>query len=244
MKSQVKRQPDPVIGVCPHQRICEGLAINFQAHSRFMQRGKTTESRMSFLLKRKKRFAADTSQWHDWMKKSTSRVKDLQPQYPDHSIIADITYIRLRKGFAYLAIVTDLHSGKIIGFDLSMSLAAEGCIRALKMALVGIPKDHPIIHHSDRGIQYRCREYRQIIEGERNGMMRITANGNIYGQAIAERVNSVLETEFSLNWDYENLNQAKKFVTAAIRIYNDYRPHNREGKQLWTEKFSENGQAA
>jgi putative transposase len=244
MKRRVKREPDPVVEVCPIQRIMEALAGDLHAHCRYTQRGKSTESRINLLLKGKRRFTVDPSQWYHWMKESSSRMKDLQAQYPDHSIIADITYIRLRKRFAYVAIVMDLHSGTIIGFDLSMSLAAEGCIRALKMAIERIAEDRRIIHYSDRGIQYRCREYVQIIEEERNGTMRITANGNIYEQAIAERINDVLGTEFSLNRDFDNLKQARKFIAAAIRLYNGNRRQKSIGIKSQWDNFSENEQAA
>ena len=230
MKSREKRQSDPVNGGCPLQRICEELAINIETDSKFIDGRKDAEHRINLLLKRKKRYA--------------SRIKDLHPQYAEHSIVADITYIRLRKGFAYLAIITEVHSQKIAGFDMSMSLAAEGCIRALKMALAGIPKDEAIIHHSDRGIQYRCHEYVQMIEEERNGKTSLITSGNAYEKTLAEHVKSVLKRGYSLNREFESFNQAKNAVTEAIRIYNEYRPHNSEGKELESEKYSESEQAA
>ena len=244
MKSREKRQSDPVNGGCPLQRICEELAINIETDSKFIDGRKDAEHRINLLLKRKKRFTADTSQWHHWMKKSSSRIKDLQPQYPDHRIIADSAYIRLRKGFAYLSIVTDVYSQKIAGFDLSLRFGSDGCIRALKMALAGIPKDEAIIHHSDRGIQYRCHEYVQMIEEERNGKTSLITSGNAYEKTLAEHVKSVLKRGYSLNREFESFNQAKNAVTEAIRIYNEYRPHNSEGKELESEKYSESEQAA
>ena len=240
MKRRVNGEPEPVIEGCPFHRISERLARMLQAHSQFIQRGKSTENQMSFLLEGKSRFAVDTSQVCDWMKK---RIKDLQPQYPADSIFADIIYIHLRKGFAYLAIVADLHTGRIIGFDLSMSLAAEGCIRALTMALAGIAKDRQIIHYSDRGIQYRCHEYVKLIE-ERNGTMRITTNGKVYARAMDERVNGILKTEFSLDRDFENLKQAKKFIAAVIRINNKNRRQKNLGVKPRPDHFSKNEQAA
>jgi transposase InsO family protein len=198
---------------------------------------------MGFLIKRKKRFVVYTTQSRHWMKKYTNLIKELQPQYPGHIIVADITYIRLRKGFAYLAIITDLYSRKIIGFDLSMSLAAEGCIRALKMALSELPVNRLIIHHSDGGVQYCCSDYVKIIE-TRGGMMSMTTNGNVYENAVAERVNGILKGEFYLNREFESLKGAKKAVAEAIQIYNEYRPHNSLGKMTPSGKYSQYNEAA
>jgi putative transposase len=193
---------------------------------------------MGFLIRRKKRYVVYTTQSRHWMKKYSNLIKDLQPQYPGHVIVADITYIRLRKGFAYLALITDLYSRKIIGFDLSMSLAAEGCIRALKMALCELPPHHLIIHHSDGGVQYCCSDYVKIIEA-RGGKMSMTTNGNVYENAVAERVNGILKAEFYLNQEFESLKGAKKAVAEAIRIYNEYRPHNSIGKMTPSGKYSQ-----
>lgn len=245
MKSRVQRQLDPLFGVSPLQEhIREELAMKRDAHSKFIPEGKVTENRMGIHQKRKNLFATDTTQSRHRMKRSTSMILDLQPQNPVHIIVADIAYIRLRKGFAYLAIVTDLHTGKIIGFDLSMSLAVAGCIRALKMALAVIPKTDPIIHHSDRGIQYRSRKYVEIIEGEGNGATSTTPDGNAYENALAEHVNNALKRECSLHRKFESFRQAKTVVTKAIWMYNEYHPHKSEGKDNETEKNSENGQAA
>jgi putative transposase len=291
MKTRLKKHPDPLIGRCSIQRICDLFGITRQAHYQYMARATDTDTQiekikeeiirirkrlpesggrkiyellpndaeqmkgigrdkvftilctMGYLLKRKKRFVVYTTMSRHWMKKYSNLIKDLQPQYPGHIIVSDITYMRLKKGFAYLALVTDLYSRKIIGFDLSMSLAAEGCIRALKMALAELPADQLVIHHSDGGVQYCCSDYVKIIEG-REGKMSMTTNGNVYENAVAERVNGILKSEFYLNRDFENLKQATKAVAEAIRTYNEYRPHNSIGKKTPLQKFSQYAKAA
>jgi putative transposase len=193
---------------------------------------------MGFLLKRKKRFVVYTTQSHHWMKKYSNLIKGLQPQYPGHILVSDITYLRLKEGFAYLALVTDLYSRKIIGFDLSMSLATEGSIRALKMALAALPQNQRIIHHSDGGVQYCCKDYVRIIEG-RGGEMSMTTDGNVYENAVAERVNGILKGEFYLYRTFNSLKDAKKSVAEAIETYNDYRPHNSLGRKTPSSRFSQ-----
>ena len=291
MKNHLETQPDPVIGRCSLQRICDCFDTSRQAHYQYRGREKTTETKveqikkeirvirkllpesggrkiysrlqddpelmkgigrdkvfailcvMGFLIRRKKRYVVYTTQSRHWMKKYTNLIKELEPQYPGHILVADITYIRTRKGFAYLALITDLYSRKIIGFDLSMSLAAEGCIRALKMALSGLPAHQLVIHHSDGGVQYCCSDYVKIIEA-RGGKMSMTTNGNVYENAVAERVNGILKGEFYLNREFESLKGAKKSVAEAIRIYNDYRPHNSIGKMTPSGKYSQYNEVA
>ena len=73
--------------------------------------------------------------------------------------VSDITYIRTAKGFCYLALITDLYSRKIVGFDLSDSLELAGCLRALQKALRQAKPTYDLIHHSDRGIQFCSKQY-------------------------------------------------------------------------------------
>ena len=73
---------------------------------------------------------------------------------PNQVWASDITYIRTVKGFCYLALITDMYSRKIVGYDLSDSLELKGCVRALNKALYQAKTIKGLIHHSDRGIQY------------------------------------------------------------------------------------------
>ena len=86
-------------------------------------------------------------------------IKDLKVSRPNQVWVSDITYIRTVKGFCYLALITDMHSRKIVGYDLSNSLELKGCIRALKKALYQARDTKELIHHSDRGIQYCSNTY-------------------------------------------------------------------------------------
>ena len=83
---------------------------------------------------------------------------------PNQVWVSDITYIRTIKGFCYLALITDMYSRKIIGYDLSDSLELNGCVRALNKALYQAKSVKGLIHHSDRGIQYCSNVYTLILK--------------------------------------------------------------------------------
>ena len=153
-------------------------------------------------------------------------IRDITLIRPHQLWVSDITYITTNEGFLYLSLVTDAYSRKIVGWNLSNKLEADGAVCALEMALSQLPEDNGInlIHHSDRGIQYCCDKY---ISKLRSSSVNIsmTENGDPLENAVAERVNGTLKTEW--------LNRTKpgsKYETALrlsdiINAYNTKRPH-------------------
>jgi putative transposase len=144
---------------------------------------------------------------------------------PNQAWVCDLTYIATENGFAYLALVTDLYSRRILGYDLSRSLSQEGVTRALQRALA--QADQPLdglIHHSDHGIQYTSLNYRQLLteHGIRSSMGEV---GNCYDNAVAERVNGILKLEYGLDATFVDFVQAQIAVTQAVWLYNHDRPH-------------------
>ena len=144
---------------------------------------------------------------------------------PNQAWVCDLTYIATENGFAYLALVTDFYSRRILGYDLSHSLSQEGATRALKMALAKVnqPLDG-LIHHSDHGVQYVSSHYRQLLAeyGIRSSMGEV---GNCYDNAVAERVNGILKQEYSLDATFTDYIQAQLAVIQAVWLYNNDRPH-------------------
>ena len=115
------------------------------------------ENRM--LVKRRKKHTVTTHSKHR-MKKYPNLIRGFNFQKPDQLWGSDITYIAIEGSFAYLSLITDAYSRKILGYCLWRDLASEGSITALKMALSGNQKNRcGLIHHSDRGVQYCCKEY-------------------------------------------------------------------------------------
>jgi putative transposase len=176
------------------------------------------------LLVRRKRYRVRTTFSSHRFRKYPDLRRDLVPERPSQLWVSDITYIRIKEDFAYLSLVTDAYSRKIIGFGVSHDLSTDNCLSALKMALSTRLTDHPLIHHSDRGTQYCSKAYTELLK--RKGInISMTQSGNPRDNAIAERVNGILKMEF-LDRKFDNINQAYKAVKSAIEIYNTVRIHS------------------
>jgi transposase InsO family protein len=138
--------------------------------------------------------------------------------------VSDITYVRLKEGFAYLSLITDAYSRKIIGFFVSHDLSTDNTLRALQMAIKNnaLVKGQ-LIHHSDRGVQYCSRSYTTLLK--KNGIaISMTQDGNPRDNAIAERVNGILKQEL-LHKAYQSVGDLRLAVKVAVDIYNQLRPH-------------------
>lgn len=152
-------------------------------------------------------------------------LPELSVTGPRQLWVGDITYLTFEHGFAYLALLTDAFSRFIVGFDLSLSLAVEGCLRALNCAL---PQAHGslagLVHHSDHGVQYTAHAYRDRLAGHhiRPSMGEV---GNCYENALAERMNGILKLEYGLGDLFVDLEQMTASTTQAIALYNYDRPH-------------------
>ena len=177
----------------------------------------------NMLIKKRKSYRRTTQSYHRFHKHK-NRIKDIEITRPEQVFVSDITYIELLNGFCYLALITDAYSRKIVGFDLSMSLAIDGSIRALKMALSGVSRPEQLIHHSDRGIQYCAHAYVDTLLGK-GTKISMTEENHVYENALAERVNGILKTEFMLGEKQLSFEVAKKLVKEAIEIYNNERLH-------------------
>lgn len=137
--------------------------------------------------------------------------------------VADITYLPTANKYVYLSLVTDAWSRKIVGWHVHDSLQTEQVAQALKMALRERQSRQPLIHHSDRGIQYCSTYYQQI--HQRHGLTCSMTDGyDCYQNALAERVNGILKTEL-LPHRAADLEQARRMVRQSVQIYNTERPH-------------------
>lgn len=175
------------------------------------------------LLVRPKRRRCRTTWPGDWY--CENRLAETTVERVNQAWVSDITYVETEEGFAYLSLVTDVFSRRILGYDLSSSLAVEGTLRALSMALEKVPDSVAgLIHHSDRGIQYTCHAFRQKLahHGIQSSM---GAKGDCYDNALAERVNGILKLEYGLDDCFVSLTQARRAVKEAVWLYNHERPH-------------------
>jgi len=154
-----------------------------------------------------------------------NRLTDLTLCAVQQAWVCDITYLETEQGFCYLALVTDAYSRFIVGFDVSTSLAVEGALRALQMAIAQATAPlKGLIHHSDHGIQYTCHAYRDHL-AQANILSSMGEVGNCYDNALAERVNGILKLEYGLDGLFVDPAQALAATTQAIWLYNHERPH-------------------
>jgi len=175
------------------------------------------------LIHRKKRYIKTTNSKHRF-KIHKNLIKEIKPEQRDKIYVSDITYITVGESFCYLALITDLYSRKIVGYDISESLNMEGSIRALKMSIKDKKCLAGLIHHSDRGIQYCSNLYTGLLAVE-GILISMSEKGNPYENAVAERVNGILKEEFMLSETFKTKELAYKATKEAIKTYNEFRPH-------------------
>ena len=166
-----------------------------------------------------------TTNSHHRFRKHKNLIEPLSIVRPEQVWVSDITYIGTRRNPMYLALVTDAYSKKIMGYNVSRSLDASGAVGALQQAIGN--RTYPeksLIHHSDRGLQYCCDAYQELIE-QNKIRCSMTESYDPYQNAIAERVNGILKHEFILGITTSDLELMTKLVEQSIYIYNNNRPH-------------------
>ena len=119
------------------------------------------------MLVRKKRRKPKTTDSAHWYRRYENLIKDMEPCRPCQVWVSDITYITVGERFAYLSLITDAYSRKIVGYTLCETLASTGPLEALSMALKTTDRSAgPLTHHSDRGVQYCCTEYTGMLQAQ------------------------------------------------------------------------------
>jgi len=197
--------------------LCNGIDIGRDKFHKMLKH-------LCLLVPRKKMFFRTTDSNHLFNKHS-NLVKGMTLNKPEQLWVSDITYIKTAAGTMYLSIVTDAYSKKIMGFELSGNLKAESSKRALLMAIKN--RKYPnrkLIHHSDRGIQYCCPEYTDVLDKHKIKIS-MTQKYDPYENSIAERINGILKQEFDISNNKIPKHEAQRIVKNSIKIYNNMRPH-------------------
>lgn len=176
------------------------------------------------LVRRRKSKKPKTTFSSHWLRKYDNLIVDIVVNTPNQVWVSDITYIVIGNGFGYLFLITDAYSRKIIGYAIEISLATEGAVKALKMAIRQRTQKCKTIHHSDRGIQYCSWDYTDRLNKAKIAIS-MTQNSDPRENAIAERVNGILKTEL-LKKSYPSIQEAQEHLPKVISIYNVERPHS------------------
>ena len=166
-----------------------------------------------------------TTNSHHRFRKHKNLIELTDIVKPEQVWVADITYVGNRKNPMYLSLITDAYSKQIVGYNVSDSLATQGSLSALKMAVKNRKYlDRKLIHHSDRGLQYCSNDYQELMKSKAIKCS-MTESYDPYQNAIAERANGILKQEFLTNTKNINLKTMKLLVKQSIDIYNNQRPH-------------------
>jgi transposase InsO family protein len=154
--------------------------------------------------------------------------------------VADITYIRLRIEFVYLAVVLDAFSRRVIGWALGRTLEAELAVTALRMALIERQPLPGLIHHSDRGVQYASAAYTEMLK-QHQAAISMSRKGNPYDNAACESFMKTLKQEEVYRNEYRDFQEARASIGEFLeRVYNQKRLHSALGYVSPT-KFEHNG---
>jgi putative transposase len=147
----------------------------------------------------------------------------------DQLWVADLTYIRLPQGFCYLAVILDAYSRKVIGWDLSHHLDARVAVAALRQALTVRQPPAGLVHHSDRGVQYACRDYVELLLSVK-AIVSMSRRGCPRDNAQAESFFRTLKMEEVYLQEYSNFEAALAAIEAFIEaVYNRKRLHSSLG---------------
>jgi putative transposase len=179
------------------------------------------------LLVRKRRSKARTTDSYHHYKIYQNKIKEMVIDRPGMVWVSDITYLDNTSCFAYLFLITDAYSRKIVGYSTRTTLEAVGAVEAAQMAAnqwVSPGNNVALIHHSDRGSQYCCKDYVAFLQKHKIDIS-MAEKGNPYENAIAERINGILK-QMGLDRAFATHADVEKAVTETIDIYNNQRLHS------------------
>ena len=199
----------------------EGRLVNHKRVQRMLRED-------NLLSVRRRRFVVTTDGRHTW-RIWPNLARWMRLDGPNQLWVADITYLRLRGDFCYLAVILDAWSRRAVGWSVGVDLTAKLTLEALRMALAARRPPPGLIHHSDRGVQYACRQYVELLE-EHGIEVSMSRPGNPYDNAFCESFIGRLKQE---QWDGRNFGtvyQARQHTRHVIEeLYNQQRLHSALG---------------
>ncbi len=179
----------------------------------------------NLLCKRRRRFCRTTDSQHAH-RVYPNLAREMKVADINQLWIADITYVRLVRGFVYLAAVLDAYSRRVIGWAVNRSLDSQVALIALQMAQRPRCVTAELVHHSDRGVQYASNDYTGLLK-ERSVQISMSRCGNPYDNARCERFMRTLKEEEVYLSEYETLDEAQASIAHFIdAVYNKKRLHS------------------
>lgn len=227
---QGERQVQPRIGARKLHRVLDqelakvGIQIG---RDRFFT---LLRERKLLLQPRRAAYPCTTDSGH-YLPVFTNLIRHQKLNGPNQVWVSDVTYLRSVEGFVFLALITDKWSRKVVGHYCAETLQAGGCLKALDVALSDLPSQAKPIHHSDRGSQYCCHEYVNRLSEHHLGVSMTEVN-HCAENALAERMNGILKSEYALDQEFKTKEQARRAVDQAVHLYNSRRLHTALGYRV------------
>ncbi len=182
----------------------------------------------NLLCVRRRAFVSTTDSRHH-LPVYPNLARELTPTAVNQLWVADITYIRLRTEFVYLAVVLDAFSRRVVGWALGQTLEAELAVAALRMALIERRPPAGLVHHSDRGVQYASHAYTEILK-QHPANISMSRKGNPYDNAACESFMKTLKQEEVYRNEYRDFPDARASIGEFLeRVYNRKRLHSALG---------------
>ena len=198
-----------------------GLDINHKRVLRMMRED-------NLLCVRRRSFVVTTDSRHN-LPICPNLAGQIVPTAINQLWVADITYIRLRTEFVYLAVVLDAFSRRVIGWALGRTLEAELALAALRMALVERKPQPGMVHHSDRGVQYASQQYTELLK-QHQAQISMSRKGNPYDNAACESFIKTLKYEEVYRNEYRDFQEARASIGEFLQcVYNQSRLHSALG---------------
>ncbi len=182
------------------------------------------------IARTKRRFVVKTADSnHDCPIAPNRLQQQFQAAAPNRVWTADITYIPTQGGWLYLAVIIDLFSRKVVGWSIAEHLRAELTCQALTMALATRKPRPGLLHHSDRGVQYACREYQALLQAAA-AIASMSRQGNCYDNAVTESFFGTLKQELIYWHNFATRQQAMLAIFEYLEVfYNRKRRHSSLG---------------
>jgi putative transposase len=198
-----------------------GWEINHKRVLRMMQED-------NLLCVRRRAFVVTTDSRHN-LRVYPNLAREIKTTAINQLWVADLTYIRLRTEFVYLAVVLDAFSRRVIGWALGRTLQAELAMAALRMALLERQPSPGLVHHSDRGVQYASRDYTEMLQ-QHNATISMSRKGNPWDNAACESFMKTLKQEEVYRNEYRDFHDAHSSIGEFLeRVYNQKRLHSALG---------------
>jgi putative transposase len=176
------------------------------------------------LIRPKRKYTITTDSNHN-LERFPNLVTTWELEGPEQLWVSDLTYIKVLNAWCYVIFITDVYSHKVVGYQVDDNMKTTMCLQALNMAIESRKGSSPLIHHSDRGVQYCSKAYVNRLK-DAGITISMTENGDPLENAVAERVNGIFKDTYCMDRTFNSLEEAQQLIAKMVDSYNNQRPHS------------------